>query len=85
MDTIEQDVKGYIMRECLPGADAAELSDTTPLIAGGIVDSLATIKLVAFLEERYGITIQPHEASVDYLDTIALIADLVRRKRGGAG
>ena len=34
------------------GEDPSELTETTPLITGGILDSFATMKLVMFLEER---------------------------------
>ncbi len=83
MDPISETVKGYILDEFLPGADAAELAADTPLITGGILDSLATIKLVSFLEEQYAIVIEPHEANVDYLNTLEDIARLVRAKQGG--
>jgi len=73
-------VKTYILEEFLPGENPAELTDSTPLITGGILDSLATIKLVAFLEERFRIQIQAHETMVDYLDTIADITQLVSSK-----
>jgi acyl carrier protein len=81
MDPIQSAVHRYILEEFLPGASASELTETTPLISGGILDSLATVRLVAFLEEQYGISVDPHEASVDYLDTVAQIADLVRTKQ----
>lgn len=81
MNAIEGTVKSYILEEFLPGASASDVSESTPLISGGILDSLATVKLVAFLEEQYNITIEPHEASIDYLDTIAQIATLVQSKR----
>ena len=42
--------------------------------------SLATIKLVVFLEERFKVQIQAHETMVDYLDTISDIAQLVSSK-----
>jgi acyl carrier protein len=80
MDPIAETVKSYVLDEFLPGANAADVNEDTPLISGGILDSLATVKLVAFLEERYNVTIEPHEASVDYLDTIPQIAALVRGK-----
>lgn len=80
MDPIEHAVKAYVLEEFLPGADAGDVTESTPLISGGVLDSLATVKLVAFLEERYGVTIEPHEASVDFLDTIPQIAALVRGK-----
>jgi acyl carrier protein len=73
-------IKRYILEEFLPGEDPAELTDSTPLITGGILDSLATIKLVVFLEERFQIQIQAHETMVDYLNTISDIAQLVQSK-----
>ena len=73
-------IKGYILKEFLPGENPAELTDSTPLISGGILDSLATIKLVVFLEEQFKIQIQAHETMVDYLDTISDIAQLVTSK-----
>ena len=77
---IKDIVKEYILEEFLPGEDPAELTDSTSLITGGILDSLATIKLVAFLEERFHIKIQAHETMVDYLNTIPDIAQLVSSK-----
>lgn len=83
VNELQNDVKSYVMTEFLPGEDPAELTDTTPLISGGILDSIATVKLVAFLEETYGIEFQPHEISVDHLDTLADIASITSAKIGG--
>ena len=80
MTDIGSTVKQFILKEFLPGEDPGELTETTPLITGGILDSLATMKLVMFLEERYGITMQAYEADAEHLDTIARIEDLVRSK-----
>jgi acyl carrier protein len=57
------------------------LTATTPLISGGILDSLATLDLVSFLEERFGITIEAHEVDRDRLDTLDAIAALVASRR----
>jgi acyl carrier protein len=80
MEEVKQAIKGYILEEFLPGENPAELTDSTPLITGGILDSLATIKLVVFLEERFQIQIEAHETMADYLDTVADIAQLVSSK-----
>ena len=80
MQAVKEIIKGYILEQFLPGENPAELTDSTPLITGGILDSLATIKLVVFLEERFKIQIEAHETMVDYLDTIADIAQLVSSK-----
>ena len=73
-------VRAYILEAFLPGENPAELTDSTPLITGGILDSLATIQLVVFLEEQFPIQIQAHETMVDYLNTIEDIAQLVQSK-----
>ena len=70
MQEVKEIIKVYILEEFLPGENPTALTDSTPLITGGILDSLATIKLVAFLEERFHVQIQAHETMVDYLDTI---------------
>jgi len=80
MQDTKEAIKAYILEEFLPGEDPAEMTDSTPLITGGILDSLATIKLVVFLEERFQIQVQAHETMVDYLNTISDIAELVRSK-----
>jgi acyl carrier protein len=80
MHEIDEAIKAYILKEFLPGENPAALTESTPLITGGILDSLATIKLVVFLEEQFHIQIKPHETMVDYLNTISDIAQLVRSK-----
>jgi acyl carrier protein len=80
LQEIREAIRGYILEEFLPGENPAELTDSTPLITGGILDSLATMRLVLFLEERFQIQIQAHETMVDYLNTISDIAQLVRSK-----
>lgn len=80
MDDIKAAVKAYILKEFLPGEDPNELTDDTPLITGGILDSLATLKLVTFIEDRYQVTLQAHEADVDNLNTLDDITTLITSK-----
>lgn len=84
MQNLKAVVKDFILREFLPGEDPSALSETTELITGGILDSLATLKLVSFLEEQYGIQIEAHEADVENLNTIDKIAALVEIKKQAA-
>jgi acyl carrier protein len=84
MDEIASNIHEYILREFLPGEDPAEFTQDTPLITGGVLDSITTLKLVAFLEDRFGISIEAHEAGVDHLDTVERIAALVADKKRAA-
>jgi acyl carrier protein len=81
MPDVKEQVRSYILREFLPGTDAAELTDRTPLITGAILDSIATLQLVSFLEEQFGIVVAAHEASVDHLNTLDQVEALVHSKR----
>lgn len=81
MEDIQKDVHTFILNEFLPGEDPAELTESTPLITGGILDSITTLKLVVYLEERFGITVEAHEAGVEHLDSIRQIADLIAEKK----
>ncbi|MCK0509186.1 acyl carrier protein [Aromatoleum anaerobium] len=73
-------VKDYILEEFLPGENPDELTDDLPLISGGILDSIATLKLVLHFEEQYGIVLEAHEADKEHLDTIRSIASLLTSK-----
>ena len=84
MKEIEQAVHNYILREFLPGEDPEELTEQTPLITGGILDSISTLKLVVFLEERFEVTIEAHEAGVEHLDSVGQIARLIAEKKNAA-
>jgi len=81
VEEIKQTVKAYILKEFLPGENPDELTDSTPLITGGILDSIATLKLIAFLEEHYAFTLQAHEADAENLNTINDITKFVLSKK----
>ena len=78
---IQSTIKTFILNEYLPGEDPAALTNTTALMTTGILDSIAVLKVVTFLEKEFGITVQPHEAVVDNLNTISDIARLVMAKK----
>ena len=80
MPDIGKTVKNFLLTEFLPGEDPALLTDATPLVTSGILDSIATMKLTAFLEEEFKIELAAHEMSVEHLNTLADIVRLVESK-----
>lgn len=80
MDPMEKVLRSYILEKFLPGESPEELTDSTPLVTGGILDSVAALELVAFLEERYGFEFQAHEVNVENINTISDITRFVRSK-----
>jgi acyl carrier protein len=85
MNSIKQNIHTYILNEFLQGESPANLRDDTPLKTSGILDSLATLNLVSYLEKEFGITIEAHETGVENFDRLCDIAALVARKRQMAG
>jgi acyl carrier protein len=73
-------IRQYILDEFLPGESPELLTDNTPLVTGGILDSIATMKLVLFLEEQFGITLHAHEMTVEHINTVTDLVNLVRSK-----
>lgn len=71
----------YIKNEYLDEDEAKEtpLTETTPLISSGIVDSFSMVSLKRFLEKKYEIRIPDVEATPQAFDTVASIVDLVGR------
>lgn len=77
---IKNIVRGYILENFLDASSAGELTETTPLISGGILDSVSTLKFVAFLEETFHIEFEAQEVDQDNLNTIQLIGEFVKSK-----
>jgi len=79
MDELTQVVHDYIVKEYLVEGDDREITATTRLISGGIVDSFSMVSLLRFLEKKYSIRIPDAEATPDAFDTVQSIVALVRR------
>ena len=79
-DAAKQRIKDFIMAQFLPGEDPAELTDDTPLISGGILDSIATLQLVMFIEENFRVSFEPHEVDKENLDSLNLMLRLLQSK-----
>ena len=79
-DTAKQKIKNFIMEQFLPGEDPDELTDDTPLISGGILDSIATLQLVMYIEETFRVSFEPHEVDKENLDSLNLMVGLLDSK-----
>lgn len=80
-DELKQAIKEYIISEFLPGERPENVTDDLPLISGGILDSIATLKLVLFIEDRFGIVLEAHETDRENMDTLNQIVATVEAKK----
>ena len=77
---VRETVRKFLLDVFLPGEDSSHLADTTPLVSVRILDSISTLRLVTFLEETFEIEFEAHEMTVDHLDTVLDIVEIVKTK-----
>jgi acyl carrier protein len=79
MDDLRKTILDYVRREYLEEGDDRPLTETTPLITGGIVDSFSMVSLKRFLERKYDVKIPDADATPEAFDTVEKLAVLVSR------
>ena len=81
MNDVKETIREFILATCLPGESRENLRDDTPLLTSGILDSLAALSLVSFLEKQFGVELDVYETSAERFNRILDIAEAVVRKR----
>ena len=61
-------------------ANPASLSDEASLLDSGIIDSTGVLELVAFIEDRYGITVADADIVPANLDSLSCITAFITSK-----
>jgi acyl carrier protein len=80
MSDIREVVRSFVLENFLPGEDPKNLTDDTELKESGILDSMSTLKLVSFLETRFGVEFQADDLEAQNLASLARIEQLVQSK-----
>jgi acyl carrier protein len=83
MVTVQALVRQFIVDQ-FRVSDPAKLTNDTSLIEEGIVDSVAMLGVIVFLESEFGIDVEDEETIPENLDSISRIAAFVARKQQGA-
>jgi acyl carrier protein len=80
-NNIETSIRQYILDQFVYDDDTANtLTNETPLIDNGIVDSFGVLSIIEFLESTYGIQIADEDVVPQNMGTIGGITQLVERK-----
>jgi acyl carrier protein len=85
---IREVLREYLRQQHRGEGEAFALTDSTPLLTHGVLDSIAVMQLLMFLEATFEIEFSPRDLDRRRLDTIEQLEDLVRRKldeRSGGG
>ena len=71
-------IKNYIQTEILHGRNV-DLKEDEDLLSAGIIDSLSILKLVAFVEERFNISIPDEDVVFDNFSSINALAEYLQQ------
>ena len=83
--SVTADVEQFILSELSQGRGITTIDPADNLLAKGIVDSHGVMELVAFLEERYGISVRDEDLTPENFESVARIDEFVARKQDGRG
>jgi acyl carrier protein len=78
--TIEKEIKDYIAKNILFSSHGFPYSDKTSFLEESIVDSQGVMDLVLYIEEKFGVKVEDNEITPENFDSVARLADYVRRK-----
>jgi len=73
-----QKISEYIQKEI---ANGREVPKDESLLAAGILDSLAVVKLVAYVEDEFDVEIPDSDFDPDNFESVATITELIKRIR----
>ena len=72
-------VRGYLTENFLYMRPDLVLAGDTPLLQGGVLDSMGIMELVAFLEEEFGVRVPDSDLTEENLGSIDGIVGFVTR------
>ena len=79
---MESIINAYISRELVNRPELLPLRNDTPLLESGILDSLALLALLIFLEEQFAISMDEFEVIPENFSTIDAICAYIRSLQG---
>ena len=84
-NVIAEEIKEFVVTNFLFGQNSGALTEDASFLEEGIIDSTGVLELVAYLEQRFGITVGDRELLPENLDSVQNAARFVTRKLDAQG
>ena len=78
---IETAIERFVVDELMLGDSNTKIDPSESLISSGVLDSLALLRLIAFLEEQMGVTVDDSEVIPENFETINEIKSFIEKKK----
>ena len=76
-----QEITKFVVEEFLPDVPAGDLAADYDLLAGGVIDSLGLLKVIAWLEDRFNLAVDDIDLEPDSFRTVAAINEFVNQAK----
>jgi acyl carrier protein len=73
-------LESFIRDEIMRGKRDTSINPDESLIQSGLLDSLALLQLVGFIEEEFDVTVEDEEVVPDNFDSLTAINAFISRK-----
>ncbi|HEX7270687.1 MAG TPA: acyl carrier protein [Casimicrobiaceae bacterium] len=73
----------FLAKDGAGGQNVVAIAPDTDIVGQGLVDSVGIFKLITFVEEKFGITIEPNEVLLENFKTLQALRNLIVRKLEG--
>ena len=80
---MEAVINDYISTELVQDPALLPLANATSLLETGILDSLSLLRLVVFVQQRFGITVDDVDLVPEHFDSVDAICAYLRSREGG--
>ena len=77
---IAEEIKRFLLEDPEIAFPDRDLAAGQSLLSSGLIDSLAVLDIIAFLESRFGIQFEPEDLTGENFDRISSMAALVRSR-----
>lgn len=77
MTSVKEQLIKFIITEVNPDLNLDHLDDDEPLIESGIVDSLGILKILAFMDETFGVDLSSDQIKPENFRDVRTICALV--------
>jgi acyl carrier protein len=81
---VEETILEFLRTRFRASIGRTAIDRDTRLFSSGIVDSFGVLELIAFLEQQFGIEIDPARHDIEAFDSVARIVSLVSALKTGA-
>jgi acyl carrier protein len=81
LQTIAATIKTYITQTFLYDQGHIALTNDTPLLVGGLIDSIRVVQLIGFLRKEFEVEVQLEDLTIKNFESVQAIAGLILRYR----